>query len=165
MEKLKILPFTRKCSSTVRVPGSKSISNRALILATLSKAKVTLRGMLQSEDVQLMKEALHSLGVQIEESGQDNELIVTGCGGILPVQKQNIFVEMPVPSHDFSPRFWQFKEMVNFILMERRQCVPPYVRTDQNFRSFGMHFYFFRIPWLFPLHHENPGYQIKRMEG
>ena len=48
--------------------------------------------MLQSEDVQLMKEALHSLGVQIEESGQDNELIVTGCGGILPVQKQNIFV-------------------------------------------------------------------------
>lgn len=92
MEKLKILPFTRKCSSTVRVPGSKSISNRALILATLSKAKVTLRGMLQSEDVQLMKEALHSLGVQIEESGQDNELIVTGCGGILPVQKQNIFV-------------------------------------------------------------------------
>ena len=61
---LDIAPFVRKCDASVRVPGSKSISNRALILASLCKGKVTLRGMLRSEDVDLMVEAFGQLGLR-----------------------------------------------------------------------------------------------------
>ena len=61
--------------------GSKSISNRALILAALCETEVKLQGMLESEDASLMKEALISLGVSVQ-SGQDSStLTVRGCGG------------------------------------------------------------------------------------
>ena len=92
MESLEIIPFVQKCTASVSVPGSKSISNRALILATLTKASVKLQGMLVSEDVELMRKALLSLGVKIDEGTDQNELIVHGCGGIFDVKEQDIFV-------------------------------------------------------------------------
>jgi len=92
MDSLEIIPFTDRCSATTSVPGSKSISNRAFILAAMCEAKINLQGMLISEDVNLMKEALVSLGVRIEVGEQENELVVYGCGGELPIKEQEIFV-------------------------------------------------------------------------
>ena len=53
-------------SATVRVPGSKSASNRALILAALSDGPSTIRGLLDARDTRLMMEALKSLGVEVK---------------------------------------------------------------------------------------------------
>ena len=92
MDPLEIIPFAAKCSASVSVPGSKSISNRAFILAAMCKAKVNLRDMLISEDVNLMKNALVSLGLRIDGGSQDKDLVVHGCGGDLPVKEQEIFV-------------------------------------------------------------------------
>ncbi|TAG73879.1 MAG: 3-phosphoshikimate 1-carboxyvinyltransferase, partial [Burkholderiales bacterium] len=47
----------------VRLPGSKSISNRALLLAALAKGTTTLTGLLDSDDTQVMRGALAALGV------------------------------------------------------------------------------------------------------
>jgi len=89
---LDIAPFVRKCNASVRVPGSKSISNRALILASLCKGKVTLRGMLRSEDVDLMVEAFGQLGVAVETADEATTVVIEGCGGELPSKSGKIFV-------------------------------------------------------------------------
>ena len=92
MNVLGITPFSGEYAGSIDVPGSKSISNRALILAVLCDTEVQLQGMLDSEDVSLMKEALVSLGVSIQQGEQPNSLKVRGCGGSFPIKKQKIEV-------------------------------------------------------------------------
>ena len=64
---LEIVPLRQPPSATIRVPGSKSITNRALILAALSDPLKgsELRGVLQSEDTEVMVEALQQLGFRV----------------------------------------------------------------------------------------------------
>ena len=64
-ESLEIQPFTTLCNAKVQIPGSKSISNRALILSSMCDAEVELIGILESEDVDLMQKALQSLDIKI----------------------------------------------------------------------------------------------------
>lgn len=63
----------------VRLPGSKSLSNRYLLLAALSRGTTTLVDLLDSDDIRAMKGALAQLGVSLQE--QENRLSVTGIGG------------------------------------------------------------------------------------
>ncbi|PBC52768.1 3-phosphoshikimate 1-carboxyvinyltransferase [Rhodococcus sp. ACS1] len=63
--------------ATVALPGSKSITNRALILAALADAPSTLTGALRSRDTDLMIDALRTLGIGIETAGADTTLRVT----------------------------------------------------------------------------------------
>jgi 3-phosphoshikimate 1-carboxyvinyltransferase len=74
--------------SAIRVPGSKSITNRALIMAALADGKSILRNVLYSDDTQYMIEALKKLGIKIEKSA--NELVVHG--GQLSGAEDDIFV-------------------------------------------------------------------------
>ena len=92
MDTLPITPFSQKCKAKISVPGSKSISNRAFILAAMGNASVKLKGLLVSEDVELMQKALVSLGLKIRYGESSGELLVKGCGGVFPVSKQDIFV-------------------------------------------------------------------------
>ena len=57
-----------RAEGTVTLPGSKSISNRALLLAALSKGKTELTGLLRAEDTDRMLDALRTLGVEVSES-------------------------------------------------------------------------------------------------
>ena len=52
-------------SGTVRLPGSKSISNRALFLAAMAQGKTTLTGLLRADDTERMIEALQALGIEV----------------------------------------------------------------------------------------------------
>src|SRR3954464_14802554 len=63
---LPIQPFTRPARGEVVLPGSKSITNRALMLAALCSEPITLTGALFSEDTHLMAEALRQLGFTVE---------------------------------------------------------------------------------------------------
>jgi 3-phosphoshikimate 1-carboxyvinyltransferase len=80
-ESILIQPFVNPCRAVVKVPGSKSISNRALILSVMCKGEVELNGLLQSEDVDLMQQALLHLGVNIQKNG--NNIKVFGNGGLI----------------------------------------------------------------------------------
>ena len=91
-EFIDIIPFNNKVKCEVEIPGSKSISNRALILAVLNESEVELKGILKSEDVDIMIAALQSLGVKIEVDNSKRSVIVQGCKGILPVKKAVINV-------------------------------------------------------------------------
>lgn len=71
--------------ATVAVPGSKSLSNRYLVLAALGKRPVTLRGLLRSRDTELMMDALRALGVrcQVDASCETTVVVTPPADGVL----------------------------------------------------------------------------------
>jgi 3-phosphoshikimate 1-carboxyvinyltransferase len=89
---LPIPPFTRAADGTITLPGSKSLTNRALLLAALCAQPVELRGALFSEDTEIMSAALRSLGVHVEADAARCSFRVAGAGGILPATTATIQV-------------------------------------------------------------------------
>jgi 3-phosphoshikimate 1-carboxyvinyltransferase len=86
---IEIVPLDRPVRAEITVPGSKSITNRALILAALADGEVTLQGALWSEDTQVMVEALRKLGFEIKVEPDPEEfcnrtITVKGLGGKIP---------------------------------------------------------------------------------
>ena len=89
---LPIQPFTRPVRGSVTLPGSKSITNRALILAALGPKTVTLRGALFSRDTRIMVAALRQLGFQVGTDEIALTITVAGRGGEIPVREARIDV-------------------------------------------------------------------------
>ena len=89
---LPIRPFTHPVRGEVTLPGSKSITNRALILAALSDGPVTLTNALFSRDTEIMAAALNQLGIAVATDAQARTMHVTGCGGKIPVASARLFV-------------------------------------------------------------------------
>src|SRR5256885_14337867 len=85
MDHLDLPPLVRM-AGTVSLPGSKSISNRTLLLAALSRGDTSVEGLLDAEDVDRMLEALRTLGVVIEQRGASRDFVVHGVGGAFPVK-------------------------------------------------------------------------------
>jgi 3-phosphoshikimate 1-carboxyvinyltransferase len=86
---IEVLPWTPSTRVEVTVPGSKSITNRALVLAALAPGETTLRGALWSEDTQVMVECLQDLGYMVNVDPETDELCnrtitVYGRGGQVP---------------------------------------------------------------------------------
>ncbi len=77
---------------SIRPPGSKSITNRALVCAALANGESTLRGALDSEDTRVMTDSLGRLGIQVTADPQARTLHVVGCGGRIPVDEAHLFV-------------------------------------------------------------------------
>ncbi len=84
------LPPLNRVSGTVTLPGSKSISNRALLLAGLAEGTTVLHGLLQSDDTRVMQQALTALGCSLDRIEGDSALQVRGLGGRLPVQQAHL---------------------------------------------------------------------------
>ncbi|MBN1589862.1 MAG: 3-phosphoshikimate 1-carboxyvinyltransferase [Pirellulales bacterium] len=77
---------------TIRPPGSKSITNRALVCAALADGPSTLTGVLDSEDTRIMLDALARLGLEISPDWAGRTARIAGCGGELPVAEADLFV-------------------------------------------------------------------------
>jgi 3-phosphoshikimate 1-carboxyvinyltransferase len=86
-----IRPFTRPALGSVELPGSKSITNRALLLAALCDGPVELSGALLSDDTEIMEAALAKLGIRIE-IGARGAIRVEGSGGRIPAAAADLFV-------------------------------------------------------------------------
>lgn len=85
------LPAAHQAQGTITLPGSKSISNRTLLLAALADGVTIIRDLLASDDTARMLEALTSLGLQLENIGE-NAWRVTGCGGNFPNKQADLFL-------------------------------------------------------------------------
>ncbi|OUW16176.1 MAG: 3-phosphoshikimate 1-carboxyvinyltransferase [Opitutales bacterium TMED158] len=85
-----IAPFTRSAAAKVSVPGSKSMTNRALILAALSNGKTRLENCLFSRDTEIMIQALIELGFEVEENQSDLAIEINGTGGLIPSDSAHI---------------------------------------------------------------------------
>ncbi len=91
MEYLDLYPIAR-VDGTVVLPGSKSISNRILLLAALAQGSTEVKGLLASDDTQRMLEALQKLGVNWVQHGQSRDFSVPGIGGPFPVKEADLFL-------------------------------------------------------------------------
>jgi len=74
------LPHVASATGSMQLPGSKSISNRVLLLAALAAGRTTIEGLLDSDDTKVMLGALSSLGVNVVRTGRDS-VDVTGAEG------------------------------------------------------------------------------------
>lgn len=86
------LPPMLGAAGTVRLPGSKSISNRVLLLAALAEGETEIRDLLLSDDVERMLDALQTLGVCWERNGDSLDYRVRGVGGPFPVKHAELFL-------------------------------------------------------------------------
>ncbi len=90
MESISLKP-AHQVAGTIKLPGSKSISNRTLLLAAFSNGVTHIRDLLASDDTSRMLESLEKLGVQLEKVGE-NDWRVTGNGGKLSVNQADLFL-------------------------------------------------------------------------
>ena len=89
---LAISPISHPLNATVRVPGSKSLTNRALLLAALANGKTRLTNALFSDDSRYFAKALQTLGFDIQLDETNCEMTVTGLGGKIPAQKAELYI-------------------------------------------------------------------------
>lgn len=89
-ERLEIAPCG-PIVGTITPPGSKSITNRALICAALAGGESVLRGALDSEDTTVMIDALRHLGLEVHHDRAAAELRLTGCGGRFPNDRAELY--------------------------------------------------------------------------
>ena len=81
----------KRAQGLIVLPGSKSISNRALLLAALSTGTTTLKNLLDADDTQVMRNALRQLGLSVTDQA-NNVCVVEGCGGRFPVRQADLLM-------------------------------------------------------------------------
>src|SRR5215213_7997580 len=89
---LQITPIDHPLSASVRVPGSKSLTNRALLIASLAKGTTCLTNALVSDDSRYFAEALQTLGFDVQLDESSCEMTITGLGGNIPARNAELFI-------------------------------------------------------------------------
>jgi 3-phosphoshikimate 1-carboxyvinyltransferase len=89
---IEIEPVSAPLDASIRPPGSKSLTNRALVCAALARGRSVLQDALASEDTRVMIDALGALGVSISESDQGRTIEVEGCGGQIPFHGAELYI-------------------------------------------------------------------------
>lgn len=79
-----------RVEATIALPGSKSITNRALLVAALADGVSTLDGILLADDTHAFLECLGALGIRVEADGRPERVRVHGCGGSVRVQEATL---------------------------------------------------------------------------
>lgn len=89
---LEIFPIHTAVDAQIRVPGSKSYTNRALVLAALAQGRSELAGALFCDDTRHMARALGDLGIQVDADAEASRFVVHGCGGRIPRNEASVYV-------------------------------------------------------------------------
>ena len=90
-DKLTLSPI-KNISGTVDLPGSKSLSNRFLLLSMLAEGHTEIHNLLDSDDTRRMVEALNTLGVEVLEDRNQNRISVKGTSGTIPVTEATLML-------------------------------------------------------------------------
>ena len=91
-DEIEIQPALRPLHARIALPGSKSITNRALLLAAMASGRSTIESALLSDDTRYMTAALRALGFRIEVDEAARRITVDGLGGAIPASSADIFV-------------------------------------------------------------------------
>lgn len=93
MNEIEIRPVSEPIVGSIRPPGSKSITNRAFIIAALAEGTTNLTGVLDSEDTRVMVASLRKLGFDVETNHETQTATVVGRGGVIPNATGDLFLE------------------------------------------------------------------------
>ncbi|MGB7157130.1 MAG: 3-phosphoshikimate 1-carboxyvinyltransferase [Tepidisphaeraceae bacterium] len=91
MSNLRVEPVTTPFTATITPPGSKSLTNRALVLAALARGECVLSNVLFADDTRVMLDALKALGFQIDVDEANHAVRLVGQGGRIPSSSAEIF--------------------------------------------------------------------------
>ncbi|MBI5757599.1 MAG: 3-phosphoshikimate 1-carboxyvinyltransferase [Planctomycetales bacterium] len=90
---IEITPVTKPVSGTIRPPGSKSLTNRALIVAALADGRSRLTGVLDSQDTRVMIDSLQRLGLDVRHDVESSVVVMQGQGGLIPSRSAELWLE------------------------------------------------------------------------
>ncbi len=90
---IEIQPLQKPLDGVIRPPGSKSISNRALLIAALATGTSTLRGLLESDDTRVMLDALAKLGIAVQHNRTEQTVLIQGGSGRFPISDADFFID------------------------------------------------------------------------
>lgn len=89
---MEIQPIRKPINATIEVPGSKSYTNRALLVAAMARGTSTLTGALFSDDTRYMSASLRKLGVKIDADEKQARFDIHGNGGDIPVSSADLYI-------------------------------------------------------------------------
>ena len=89
---IEIQPIRKPIDASIEVPGSKSYTNRALLVAAMARGVSTLTGALFSDDTRYMSASLRKLGVKIDADEKQARFDVHGNGGEIPVSQADLYI-------------------------------------------------------------------------
>jgi len=92
LETIEITPVDHPIDAVVRLPGSKSYTNRALLIAALADGTSIVDGALFSDDTRYMIDSLRSLGIRVDDEPDAGRVAVHGRGGAIPADSADLFV-------------------------------------------------------------------------
>ena len=98
---IEVIPVAGPVQGRIRPPGSKSLTNRALIVAALAQGTSRLLGVLDSQDTRVMIDSLQRLGLQVQHDAAACTVDIVGCGGNIPNAKADLWLENSVTSIRF----------------------------------------------------------------
>ena len=165
----RVKPMKGKVAIDVRVPGSKSVTNRALLLATLAKGESVLKGAGMSEDSRVFIEALRSLGVSVEEvKNAEGELSlrVFGCGGVPPVKEAVVHVGSAGTAARFLTAMTALSDGRYEMTSSEQMKARPMRELLEALEQLGAGFSFPEKPYAFPFtvtgrrHADNAGKRV-----
>lgn len=91
-DSIEIAPLDHPVQGSIRPPGSKSLTNRALVCAALAEGRSTLTGALDSEDTRVMIAALQAIGLEVQFDPATQTIEVEGCGGNIPKDSADLLI-------------------------------------------------------------------------
>src|SRR5579863_5321551 len=90
MDQIEIIPVTKPLAAAITVPGSKSITNRALLIAAMADGRSLIDDVLLSDDTRRMAGALKTLGFALDVDEPNRRVTVVGRGGAIPASGANL---------------------------------------------------------------------------
>lgn len=142
-QRYQVKPLNKKGMFRVSVPGSKSITNRALMLAALSDETCTLEGVLFSEDSRAFLSCLEKLGFQLRIEENDKRVTICGTGGKIPKPQAKIHVQSAGTAARFLTVMLAFAggdyEMHSSVQMAKRPMEPLLSILEQGGAEIGYH--------------------------
>ena len=132
-----ITPITHPLNASVRVPGSKSLTNRALLIAALADGKTTLSNALFSDDSRYFANALRDLGFRVELDEEKNEMSIWGLDGKIPARSAELFIGNAGTAARFLTAFFTLGEGEYILDGEARMRERPIGDLVDALKSLG----------------------------
>lgn len=147
----------------VQVPGSKSITNRALLLAALSNRRCVLHGVLFSDDSRAFLDSLIKLGFMVETDEKAKTVTIQGTGGSIPKKKASIDVRSAGTAARFLTVMLAFAKGEYELNASEQMCRRPMQPLIDILKEAGAEFVFYGEEGHFPFSMKSEGLHLKEV--